>query len=140
MTQNKLLTGKLVLPDGVRWGGLWLRDGKIAAIISADAIDNLSKETGEAFDIVDHGQAYLMPGLIEVHGHLREPGLTHKDDYLTVTRAAIAGGVTTILDQPNTNPPNTTIETLRRKIESTAGRAYFDYAFLFGTTPDNQGE
>src|SRR5260370_39882577 len=113
MTQNKLLTGKLVLPDGVRWGGLWLRDGKIAAIISADAIDNLSKETGEAFDIVDHGQAYLMPGLIEVHGHLREPALTHKEDYLTGTRAAAVGGVTTVLAQPNTKQPTTTIEEFR---------------------------
>ncbi len=140
MSQNKLLTGKLVLPDGVRWGGLWLRDGKIAAIISADAVDNLGKETGETFDIVDHGQAYLMPGLIEVHGHLREPGLTHKEDYLSGTRAAVAGGVTTILDQPNTKPPTTTIEELRLKEAATAGRAYCDYAYLFGTTPDNRRE
>src|SRR5579859_753202 len=140
MTQNKLLTGKLVLPDGVRWGGLWLRDGKIAAVISAEAIDTLGSETGETFDIVDHGQAYLMPGLIEVHGHLREPGLTHKEDYISGTKAAVTGGVTTILDQPNTKPPTTTVEELRLKEAATAGRAYCDYAYLFGTTPDNRRE
>src|SRR5258708_22195383 len=139
---NRLLIGLLGLPDGIRPGGLWIRDGKIAAILPPDAVESASnsREGSEAFEVINHGNAYLMPGLIEVHGHLREPGLTHKEDYLTGTRAAIAGGVTTILDQPNTNPPNTTIETLRRKIESTTGRAYCDYAFLFRTTPDNQGE
>ena len=142
MHRNRLLSGRLVLPDGIRSGGVWIRNGKIAAILAPDAIENArnSRESGNAFEIVDHGDAYLMPGLIEVHGHLREPGLTHKEDYLTGTRAAIAGGVTTVLDQPNTNPPNTTIETLHQKIESVAGRAYCDYAFLFGTTPNNQNE
>ena len=137
---NTLLTGKLVLPDGVRWGGLWLRDGKIAAVISADAVDRLGTETGEAFEIIDHGQSYLMPGLIEVHGNLGEPGLTHKEDYLTGTSAAVAGGVTTVLEQPNTSPPTTTVEALRLKEEQAEGRAYCDYAYLFGTTSDNQRE
>jgi dihydroorotase (multifunctional complex type) len=140
MTQNKLLTGRLVLPDGVRWGGLWVRDEKIAAILTPEAVTNIGTETGEVFEIIDHGDAYLMPGLIEVHGHMREPGLTHKEDYPSGTSAAIVGGVTTVLDQPNTNPPNTTIETLRNKIEQTAGRSFADYGFLFGTTPDNQRE
>ncbi|MHB8629698.1 MAG: dihydroorotase [Aggregatilineales bacterium] len=140
MSQDKILTGKLVLPDGVRQGGLWVRDGKIAAILASDAVDKLGTESDTRFEIIDYGHAYLMPGLVEVHGHMREPGLTHKEDYLTGTRAAIAGGVTTILDQPNTNPPNTTIETLQRKVEATTGRSYTDYGFLFGTTPNNQDE
>src|SRR5215475_8932051 len=125
MSKDKLLTGRLVLPDGVRWGGVWIHDGKIAGIMTPEALPSIGTE----FDIIDHGNAYLMPGLIEVHGHMREPGLTHKEDYLTGTSAAVAGGVTTVLDQPNTNPPTTTIEALRLKEEGTAGRAHCDYAF-----------
>src|SRR5258708_7580893 len=140
MPRNKLLTGKLVLPDGVRWGGLWVRDGLIAAILSPDAVTHLGIETSDVFEIVDHGSAYLMPGLIEVHGHMCEPGLTHKEDYLTGTSAAVAGGGKTILDQPKTHPPNVSLETLRDKEQATEGRAYSDYGFVFGTTPDNQRE
>ena len=78
---NKVLTGRLVLPEGVHPGGLWIRDGKIAAILAPDAVENIrSRENNnQTFEIVDHGDAYLMPGLIEVHGHLREPGLTQID-------------------------------------------------------------
>ena len=140
MSTDKILTGKLVLPTEVRPGALWIRDGKIAAILSVEAIDEFRNAANNAFEFVDYGQSYLMPGLIEVHGHMREPGLTHKEDYLTGTRAAIVGGVTTLLDQPNTNPPNTTIETLQQKVEATAGRSYTDYGFLFGTTPTSQNE
>jgi dihydroorotase len=140
VTQNKLLTGRLVLPDGVRWGGIWVRDEKIAAILTPDGVTELGTSSGEDFEIIDHGESYLMPGLIEVHGHMREPGLTHKEDYPSGTSAAIVGGVTTVLDQPNTNPPTTTIEALRNKEELIAGRSFTDYGFLFGTTPDNQRE
>jgi len=128
---EQLIYGRLVLPDRVQEGGLLIRDGRIVEIVPRAA---------KPANAVDYGDAYVLPGLIEVHGHLREPGLSHKENYLTGTRAAVAGGVTTILDMPNTNPPTTTIAALRAKEQIAAGRAYCDYAMIFGSTANNQAD
>jgi allantoinase len=129
-TPDQVVLGRLVLPDAVRDGGLLLRNGKIAAILSRD-------EVPADIPVTDYGAAYILPGLIEVHGHMREPGLSHKEDYLTGTSAAVAGGVTTVLDMPNTQPPTTTLAALRDKAALANGRTYCDYAFIFGGSSDN---
>lgn len=78
-----------------------------------------------------------LPGLIDVHTHLREPGATQKEDFETGTKAAIAGGYTAILDMPNNPIPTVTPEALDEKISLAKGRIYSDVGFNFGATPSN---
>ena len=80
---------------------------------------------------------YRLPGLIDAHVHLRDPGGTQKEDFLTGTQAALAGGVTTVLDMPNNSPPITDGETLQCKAEIAAQKAVCDFGFYLGATDDN---
>jgi dihydroorotase len=130
---EKIILGRLTLPDGVRLAGLHIRGEKIAGIVPIDRLP-------DGVEIIDHRDCYILPGLIEVHGHMREPGLTHKEDYETGTKAALAGGVTTVLDMPNTNPPTTTRQLLNEKAALATGRSYADFAFFFGGARDNADE
>lgn len=133
MTQRLYLRGRIVLPDRIVSGTLSIAAGQIASIE-----ENLSPVSSTS--VMDFEDCYIMPGSIEVHGHMREPGHTHKEDRLTGTRAAVAGGVTTILDMPNTAPPTTTKQLLQEKIRLAEGRSYCDYGFIFGGTQDNLTE
>jgi len=78
-----------------------------------------------------------LPGLADVHVHLREPGATHKEDFTTGTKAAIAGGYTQILDMPNNTPPTITPEELETKINLAKGKIWCDLGFNFGATKDS---
>lgn len=78
-----------------------------------------------------------LPGLIDTHVHLREPGATQKEDFSSGTKAAIAGGYTTVLDMPNNPEPTVTPEALEQKISLTQGRIYCDVGFNFGATSDS---
>jgi dihydroorotase-like cyclic amidohydrolase len=80
---------------------------------------------------------YRLPGLMDVHVHLRDPGGTHKEDFYTGTQAALAGGVTTVLDMPNNSPPIMNEETLRRKAEIASQKAVCDFGLYLGATDDN---
>ena len=75
-----------------------------------------------------------LPGLIDAHVHLREPGYTHKEDFYTGTAAALAGGVTTVLDMPNTNPPTDTPERFAFKAALAAAKAVCDVGLFVGAT------
>lgn len=126
------LMGSLVLPDRVMPGTLFITDGKIERI-----------EEGFARSVAptyDYRGKYLLPGLIEVHGHLREPGLDYKEDIPHGTRAGLAGGFTTIFDMPNVKPPTTTVKLLREQLQRYAGRAYTDYAINMGTSVEDMQE
>ena len=81
-----------------------------------------------------------LPGLIDPHVHLRDPGQTHKEDFLSGTSAALAGGYTTVLDMPNNAEPITTLERLEAKLASARGKAVSDIGFHFGTLGDNFAE
>lgn len=95
---------------------------------------NLPKNTA----CVDGKGKFLFPGLIDPHVHFRVPGLEHKEDYSTGSAAAVAGGVTTIFDMPNTKPPTTTVELLEKKIEIIRGyKTCVDYGFHFQGARDN---
>ena len=85
---------------------------------------------------IDASGLTLLPGLMDVHVHLRTPGDTHKEDWTTGTQAAAAGGVTMILDMPNNQPPVTTREILREKRELIQGTSYVNYCFYMGATFD----
>ena len=88
-------------------------------------------------EIIDAEGLYLIPGVIDDHVHFRDPGLTHKADMYTESMAAAAGGVTSYMDMPNTNPLTTTLEALEDKFQDAATKSIVNYSFYFGATNDN---
>src|SRR5713226_1236333 len=131
MMPTKLL-GSIVLPDHIVQGTLSIADGKIEFIE-----EGFPADVSQCYDF--RGQ-YLLPGLIEVHGHMREPGLEYKEDIPHGTRAGLAGGYTTILDMPNTKPPTTTPALLEAQIQRYTGRSYCDFAINMGVARDSIGQ
>lgn len=124
--------GKIVTSKKIINGDILIEDGKIKEIGKIDI---------KADETIDAKGKYILPGLIEVHGHMREPGLSHKEDVGTGTQAALAGGVTTIIDMPNTKPPTVTVDLLQEKIHKIyPGRSYTDYAFFMGAASDQLNE
>ena len=81
-------------------------------------------------DVEDHGDALILPGCVDMHVHLRDPGFTEKEDFPSGTRSAALGGVTTVVDMPNTRPPVTTAEALNDKWARCRGRAAVDYGLF----------
>ncbi len=111
-----------------------LIEGKLIQKISEDKIpvDSLT-------NVIDGKNNIAIHGIIDVHVHFREPGLTHKEDFLSGSKAAASGGVTTILDMPNTNPATTTLKALGEK-RQLAKKSLVNYGFHFGATKDNIDE
>jgi dihydroorotase len=104
---------------------------EIASSISAKSAD---------VNVFDAEGKYVFPGVIDDQVHFREPGLTHKATIETESRAAIAGGITSFIEMPNTNPQTTTIKKLNEKFEIAAKTSYANYSFMFGGTNDNLDE
>lgn len=98
---------------------------------------NISDQSARHIDI---DGSFLLPGIIDDQVHFREPGLTHKGDLSSESRAAIAGGITTFMEQPNTNPQTTTIKRLEEKFAMAKASSFANYSFLFGGTNDNLEE
>lgn len=90
--------------------------------------------------VIDIRGSYVLPGIIDDQVHFREPGLTHKGNIASESRAALAGGITTFMEQPNTNPQTTTIEKLEKKFDVAKATSFANYSFLFGGTNDNLEE
>ena len=88
-------------------------------------------------ETIDAQGMYLIPGVIDDHVHFRDPGLTHKADMTSESKAAAAGGVTSYMDMPNTNPQTTTIEALEAKYQDAATKSIVNYSFYFGATNNN---
>ena len=122
VNENKIFPGDVLLEDDI--------------ILKID--DSISSD--EATRVIDVAGKYLIPGVIDDQVHFREPGLTHKGNIATESRAAVAGGITTYMEQPNTNPQTTTIEALEAKFEMARGTSFANYSFLFGGTNDNLEE
>lgn len=95
----------------------------------------LTPEPGE--DVIDAEGLLILPGFIDTHVHFRDPGATHKEDFYTGTLAALAGGVTTILDMPNTQPPTDSLPHLTEKAAIAGTKAVVDYGFYLGATDTN---
>ncbi len=115
-------------------------DGKIAQILP----HQLSEPAVAALptsNIIDVGQAAILPGLVDTHAHLNQPGRTEWEGFATGTRAAAAGGITTVVDMPlNSIPATTTLAALEQKMTAVAGQGFVDYAFWGGVVPGNLGE
>ncbi|MEV5750485.1 allantoinase AllB [Actinoallomurus sp. NPDC052308] len=125
---------RTVLPDGERPAAVAVRDGRIAAVTGHD-------DAPPAGTRVDLGEVALLPGLVDTHVHVNEPGRTEWEGFATATRAAAAGGVTTIVDMPlNSLPPVTTAAALAVKREAAAGRCRTDVGFWGGAIPGNTPE
>lgn len=90
--------------------------------------------------IIDAEGKYVLPGAIDDQVHFREPGLTHKADIATESKAALAGGITSFIEMPNTNPQTTTVEKLEEKFEIASKTSSANYSFMFGGTNDNLDE
>ncbi len=128
-----LITNARIVNEGREFhGDVLVRNGRIEKIAGS-----ISGQTGV---VVDAQGKLLIPGMIDDQVHFREPGLTHKGDLVTETSAAVAGGVTSVMEMPNTNPTTTTRTRLAEKYALAAGRARANYAFYFGAANDNAEE
>jgi len=123
VNEGKIFTGDVLIEDG-----LFKKIAKQIVDIPA------------GIKIIDAEGQYLLPGVIDDQVHFREPGLTHKASIATESKAAIAGGITTFIEMPNTVPQATTIEKLEEKFEIAAETSYANYSFMFGGTNDNLDE
>ena len=107
-------------------------------LIEDDIILKIERSIADVHaDIIDLSGKYLLPGLIDDQVHFREPGLTHKGSIATESKAALAGGITSFMEQPNTNPQTTTYEALEDKFERAKSTSWVNYSFFFGGTNDN---
>ena len=122
--------GTLVTREGRRKADVLVRDGRIAEL--GDALD---APTGTPR--LDATDRLVFPGMIDPQVHFREPGMAQKEDLESGSRAAIAGGVTTFLEMPNTMPPTTNPAAIADKLARAVGRAHADHAFFVGATAEN---
>ena len=132
--QTLLITNALICNEGrVVAGDVLVRRGrieKVAREIPAGRVDR----------ILDAGGKYLLPGFIDDQVHFREPGLTHKATISTESAAAVAGGITSYMDMPNTIPNVTSRPVLMDKYRLARGRSHANYSFYFGAANDNLDE
>ncbi|MEU1985543.1 allantoinase AllB [Nocardia sp. NPDC019395] len=132
-TPDFVVTGATVVShDGRRRQDIAVRDGRILAV--GDGL------AAEGIPAVDATGLMVLPGLVDMHVHLREPGMVEKEDFASGTRAAAAGGVTTVVDMPNTKPPVATAERYRQKLELVRNKAYVDFGLYGMIDHDNDGE
>lgn len=116
----RIIGGTVVTPSGPVAGDLLVHDGRIAGIVASD-VDVASDRT------IDASGRLVLPGMVDVHVHTREPGYEHKDDILTTTRQAAAGGVTTIFGMPNLKPPTVDVASLTDVFERYASSSIVDW-------------
>jgi dihydroorotase len=131
--KRTLIKDATIINEGRSFNGsVVIEDDKIAKVIEGTVVP---EETYS--EIIDAKGKYLIPGVIDDHVHFRDPGLTHKADILSESRAAAAGGVTSFMDMPNTQPQTTDLETLNAKFQLGAEKSLVNYSFYFGATNSN---
>ena len=121
----------LITPEGVREGAVVIQGEKIVAVVTPDRLP-------AGYPYEDVGERVVMPGLVDAHVHINEPGRTEWEGFATATRAAAAGGFTTLVDMPlNSSPVTTTVANLARKRDAAAGQLWVDCGFYGGVVPGN---
>ncbi|TGV27715.1 dihydroorotase [Mesorhizobium sp. M4B.F.Ca.ET.143.01.1.1] len=132
-TYDLILTGGTVVNhDGEGFRDVGVKAGRIAAI------GDLGQAS--AGETIDCKGLHILPGVVDSQVHFREPGLEHKEDLETGSRAAVLGGVTAVFEMPNTNPLTTSEAALADKVRRATGRMHCDFAFWVGGTRDNAGD
>ena len=121
--------GTIVNHDGIQKGDIGIINGKIADIGAL--------EGKKADKTLKADNLHVLPGVIDTQVHFREPGLTHKEDLESGSRAAVMGGVTAVFEMPNTNPSTTTVEAIADKVARGRNRMFCDFAFYAGASTDN---
>jgi allantoinase len=128
----RLRSRRVVLPDGIRPASIEVVDGRIGAI---------DGDAHAANDVFDVGDWLISPGVVDTHVHINEPGRTGWEGFATATRAAAAGGITTLVDMPlNSVPPTTTVAGLEEKRRAATARCHVDVGFWGGVVPGNTHE
>ena len=121
--------GVVVNQDGVGARDIGVSAGRVAAL------GELSR--ADAGEVIDCTGLHILPGVVDSQVHFREPGMEHKEDLETGSRAAVLGGVTAVFEMPNTNPLTTSEAALAEKVARATGRMHCDFAFWVGGTRDN---
>jgi allantoinase len=150
-------SNRVVLPDAVRPASIHIENGKITRVEAArlkgsrsggdpvgdaagDAAGRSAKGLAER-SVVDVGDLVILPGLVDTHVHVNEPGRTEWEGFATATRAAAAGGITTIVDMPlNSVPATTDVAALEAKRAAARGQCHVDVGFWGGVVPGNAGD
>ncbi len=133
-----LRSTRVVLPDGVRPASIHIDNGTITRIEAARLKGSPERSASLSGERIDAGDLVISPGLVDTHVHVNEPGRTEWEGFDTATRAAAAGGVTTIVDMPlNSIPATTGVEALEAKRSAARGRVHVDVAFWGGVVPGN---
>ena len=137
MSSMQLIRNATIVNEGRTFVGSVLVVGKeIKAVYEADDIIEIAQPYTE----IDATGLLLLPGIIDDQVHFRDPGLTHKGDLYTETKAAVAGGVTSFFEMPNTRPQAVTIDLLEDKYNAASQKSFANYSFLMGVTNDNLDE
>ena len=135
MSKSYLITNARIVNEGsVVEGDVLTEAGRIATIDSSIGPKSAN------VNVIDAEGKYLIPGIIDDQVHFREPGLTHKGDLHSESRAAVAGGITSFMEQPNTKPAATTVEELEKKYQRAAQVSLANYRFNMGASNDNLEE
>lgn len=128
-----IISNRVITPDGMQQAIVLIKDEKIADVIS--------ELPGGDFSVTDVGDKVLMPGVIDPHVHINEPGRTDWEGFDTATKAAIAGGITMLVDMPlNSSPVTTTVKAFDEKIKATEGQLHANCGFWGGIVPGNEKE
>lgn len=133
-TDLYLRSRRVVTPEGERPATLHVRDGRIQEVLDPMAL-------APATPVEELGDLVVMPGVVDTHVHVNEPGRTEWEGFETATRAAAVGGITTLVDMPlNSMPVTTTLEAVETKAEAASGKGWIDYGFWGGVVPGNAPE
>jgi dihydroorotase len=133
MMKHKLIKNIRIVDDGKEFiSDVYIKGERIEQIAS-----NISLSTTLAFDEINGEELVLIPGMIDAHVHFREPGLTYKGNMSSESAAAIAGGVTSIMDMPNTAPSVLSVDVLEQKYEIASNSSLANYSFFMGLSKDN---
>lgn len=133
---KKAIKNGIIVNEGRRFKGCILIENDNIVDILESEMDFLSDE----YQVIDAQNKLVIPGVIDDQVHFREPGLTHKAEIYTEAKAAVAGGVTSFMEMPNTNPQTTTIELLNQKNEIAKKQSLANFSFYLGATNDNIDE
>ncbi len=138
---NYLIKNAKIVNNGIIIKGFVLvRGGIIRAVAEGDPGMEMDQVEMDQVEVVDAEGYYLIPGVIDDQVHFREPGLTHKAEIATESKAAVAGGITSFMEMPNTIPQTTSIEELDKKYSRAAEVSMANYSFYLGATNDNISE
>ena len=133
MIDVAIKSDRIITPDGIRKATVLIKDGKIADVTS-------NVPAGD-FPVIDVGNKVLMAGIVDPHVHINEPGRTEWEGFDTATKAASAGGITTLVDMPlNSSPVTTTAKAFDEKIKATNGQLHTNCGFWGGIVPGNEKE